>query len=346
MRSNYPVLFVVASLGGLALSTAASLAQPRPSGQLSGSVGGQSIDVALDCGAWSNQQQEVTTLGDDRGRSDANGDGIVFRFSHFAPVGHTSAEVELDGEIIQVQPAFRAEDDVQWVVTETGATFEGPSGAADDTPVSLVLDCAPRSPEDDGWIGQVTGTFDGAPVDEAMSCETWDDAMSTTERTHPDAAFALKLFLMRQKGMGTVEIETGGQSYQLLAAEGDLEIGDDTIQYTDTFRRDDDTRAEISLTFDCSARASLVSEPAIIEMEPLAGSLSPGEAFPFELSDIPGGDGDMIVISDENPGWLFTAMRTGDSVTLIAPGDAGGYFVEYLTAPDMTPAARMEIVVE
>jgi len=350
---NKTLLNLTCATATLMIVGTALFAQPVPKGQLTGTVGDRDIDITLDCSAWDNEEQSVVSLGDEPYRNeDANGDGIRFSFKHFAPVAAanpflgTSAELLVDGQTIPIGPAFRAEDDVIWSVEENVAMFEGPSGAADDLPVTLTLDCAPRSPEDDGYIGRVTGTFDGRPVDQPLSCETWDDDMSTTETTPPGADFAVKVFLIRGSGQGTVEIETGGESYQLVAMNDGFTVTEDAITYNGTFRRDDDSRGDIALTFDCSARASLVTVPEILDLAPLPEALSPGETFSISLADIAAGNGDMIVITDGNPGWLFTAMRAGDDVTLTAPQEAGDYFVEYLQAPDMTPTARMEIVVE
>ncbi|KAA9010014.1 hypothetical protein [Histidinibacterium aquaticum] len=325
-----------------------------PTGQLSGTIDGQAVDVKLDCSSWDAEQQMVYSLGDDRGQSDTSGDGVIFRFSHFAPAGMTDASVSINGETFQVGPAFRAEDDTEWSVEDDIATFDGPSGAAEDRPVSLTLDCAPRSPEEDGYVGRVTGVVDGIEIDAPLSCATWEDREATQERTPPDTGNEVELFVIRQSGHGTVTVSTETETYQMVATGDAFVISPDTIAFESSYRRSDDTTYDAALTFDCSQRTSSREAVPITELPPMPEALTAGQNFAFSLADIPGSAGDMIVITDGNPGWLFTAMRDGDGdgdgdgddVTLTAPETPGAYVVEYLGGPDMTPTARMEILVE
>ena len=72
----------------------------------------------------------------------------------------------------------------------------------------------------------------------------------------------------------------------------------------------------------------------------------PGQPFVIELPGQPSAPGDLIVIRDEEPGWLQSEERGGaDLVTLFAPEEPGTYTVEYLAAPDLAPAATLTIEV-
>lgn len=335
----------------LLVSTTSAIAQPVPPGRLTGTVGDQEVDLALNCSSWDAEDQRVSTMDDGPYDGlDSNGDGTGFSFSHFAPVAEvnpfmgTSAEIMLSGEMIQIGPAFRAEDDATWAVDENGAIFEGASGAANDLPVSLRLDCAPRSAEEQGYIGRVTGVVDGREIILPLSCETWEDEQATQEQTPPDADVSVELFVMRQNGQGTVTVETPDNSYQMVAMGDRFEITEDTVGFANTYNRDG-TTYDVSLTFDCSNREVLETMLEIGELSPPM-TVSSGAEFTVSLSDVVAGQGDMIVITDENPGWLATAMRSGDTVTLTAPRAAGSYRVEYLKAPELEASAEMELLVE
>lgn len=245
------------------VSTTSALAQPVPPGRLTGTVGDQEVDLALNCSSWDADQQMVSTIDDDTyGGLDSNGDGTGFLFSYFAPVATanpflgTSAEIMLDGELLKIGPAFRAEDDDLWAVDDTGATFEGTSGAADDLPVSLRLDCAPRSTEEQGYVGRVTGVVEGRTIDLPLSCETWEDEQATQEQTPPDADVSVELFVMRQNGQGTVTVQTPENLYQMVAMGDRFQITEDTVGFANTYTRDDKPY-DVSLTFDCSNRAEV-----------------------------------------------------------------------------------------
>lgn len=178
IRAGLPT-FCLVFAAGFAMS------QPAEKGRLSGTVDGLQIDLQLDCGAWDNEQRQVFSLGDDRGQSDENGDGYVFTFSHFEPMSAmTSATLEREGRAVLIGPAFRAGDDAtRWQVDETTATFDGPSGAAGEMPVSLVIDCARRSDEKAGFTTRVTGQIDGQTIDAPILCDRAQPGSALTAQT-------------------------------------------------------------------------------------------------------------------------------------------------------------------
>jgi len=333
----------------LILSATSLAAQLGPTGRITGTVDGQSVDMPLDCSSWTAEQRMVSALDDDPyGSLDSNGDGTGFSFSHFAFAGATStdATIVLDGSSYQIGPAFRAKDDTEWAVDDDFATFDGTSGAAGDIAATLTLNCAPRSAEEQGYIGRVKGIVDGIEIDAPLSCETWDDPQATQEQTPPDNAISVELFIFRQNGQGNVTVDTGVELYQMVTFGDAFDITKDKVDFSTTYRREDDSLYDASLAFDCSNRESLTESEVLLELPSLPQAVGTGSDFTISLADIAATSGDMVVISDGSPGWLFTAMREGDEITLTAPDDPGDYIVEYLTGPDLVPTARMEFVVE
>jgi hypothetical protein len=255
---KHPVLvaLVVSNMFGAGFLAAQEVPVP---GLAAGTIDGEAFEFALDCRGWSAQQQMVYAAGDDRRASDENGDGIGFVFNHFAPANATSAELRIDGRILGINAGFRPGPDApQWEVSDTAASFSGPSVGTDSAQVEITVDCAPRSLVERGFTGSVTGEIDGVILDSPLFCGGWDGGEMIAARTEDGADPSVEISLQRANGSGTLVVEAAGETYEIVIAPiagTEAIVTDDTVAFTADLRRaGENRRYAADLLFDCSAR--------------------------------------------------------------------------------------------
>lgn len=347
LRPGVCCLYPVALIWGVAT---AGMAQPVPTGRLSGVVDGVGVDIAIDCSGWNNQQRSVSSLGDDRGRSDGNGDGLLFTFSHFAPAAMTDATLAIADRTYQIGAGFRApEGATRWFVGDTLATFDGPSGAAGGTLVSLALNCAEKSAEEGGYAGRVTGELAGIRVDLPLSCDTWDDPRTIQSTTPPGSDDRIELFVIRQTNAGSVTAEIGAKTYQMIAQGDRLAVTGDTVVFTDTMKRSGGGSYGVDLRFDCTNRDKAAAEPEETGSPGIAAIpivMLPGQRFVVSLAALETGPGARVELRDDGPGAIdIVTLLDEDAIGLSAPGRPGLYRILFFPTDGPSPSAQMEILV-
>ncbi|PUB14910.1 hypothetical protein [Yoonia sediminilitoris] len=247
-------------LSGLVLSFVSGVACAQDSpvpGEARGTIDGLPFSVALDCRSWDAEQRMVYSAGDNRSSTDANGDGVVFTFNHFAPAAMTDGTLTIDGRTIAINAGFRpGPDDPRWEVSDTQAIFSGPSFGQESAQVDITVDCAPRSAVTRGFTGRVTGTIDDQTVDEPLFCGNWNQPDAIEARTEENVGDAqASVFVMRSSGNGTVEVTTDKGEYQIVAAPiagTAFDLGDDTVSLqADLTNRQTGNSYSVDLTFAC-----------------------------------------------------------------------------------------------
>jgi hypothetical protein len=242
------------------LSISAWAQTPPVPGVAEGAVDGTPFSVPLDCSSWQNEvQRQARSAGDDRRMSDENGDGYVFSFSYLVPADRGDGTLIIDGRELRINPGFRPGPDApKWKVGEDSASFSGPTVGQDSAEIDVTIDCAPREASARGFTGRVTGTIDGKTIDEALFCGGWDDASSIGARTDEGEAVSAELFVRRDTGHGTIEIEAEGELYQIVAAPlagTEFEITGDSVRFAEELKsRQSGETYTVDLTFDCKDR--------------------------------------------------------------------------------------------
>lgn len=248
-----PLILASLPMGALAQT------QPVP-GQAEGTVDGVPFSVPLDCSGWQNEiQRMASSAGDDRRNSDENGDGYVFSFSYLLPADRANGTLVVDGRELLINPGPRPGPDAPaWVVDDDSARFSGPTFGQDSAQVEVTVDCAPREAAARGFTGRVTGEIDGKTVDEALFCGGWDGATAIEARTDDAAAATAELFVIRESGEGTIEIEAEGELYRLVAAPiagTEFDVTEDRVRFSQELTsRQTGESYTADLTFDCTGR--------------------------------------------------------------------------------------------
>ena len=242
------------------LSISAWAQTPPVPGVAEGTVDGTPFSVPLDCSSWQNDvQRQARSAGDDRRMSDENGDGYVFSFSYLVPADRGDGTLIIDGRELRINPGFRPGPDApKWQVGEDSASFSGPTVGQDSAEIEVTIDCAPREASARGFTGTVTGTIDGKTIDEALFCGGWDGASAIEARTDESAPTSAKLFVIRDSGQDTIEIESEGESYRIVAAPAagtEFQITEDSVRFSEDLKsRETGKSYTADLTFDCADR--------------------------------------------------------------------------------------------
>ena len=247
----FPCLFIL-------LPDPALARDPPVPGEARGTVDGEPFRVPLDCSGWNADQRMVYSADDGRGLGDENGDGISLVFSHFAPASATNGTLVIDGRDVTLNAGFnRGPDAPSWEVSEEGASFSGPSLGIDSAEVEISIDCAPRDAAARGFTGRVSGEIDGNTINEPLFCGAWNGPQAIEARTE-DADPRVELFVIRDSGQGTVEVEIGAETYRLVAAPiagTEFGLSEDRVTFVaDLTRRQSGDSYTVDLTFDCTER--------------------------------------------------------------------------------------------
>lgn len=195
-------------------------AQETP-GVLSGTIGGQPIEIPLDCSLWSSDQSQVYAAGDNRSGRDRNGDSFAISYSFLRDAEVlTGMFVTIDQTRYNLGPVFGSDDATGgWVIDENSARL---AGRADNfgNPVSveLVLDCAKRSAAERGFTGLVAGTFDGQEVESSLSCRNWKQGSFIAADTDDGVVPRVELTVFPNGVQGTVQVKTAEKTYQWVVA--------------------------------------------------------------------------------------------------------------------------------
>lgn len=123
------------------------LSQPALAQQMTGTLDGQTVDMALDCSKWDDPNPKVFAEGDRGTFTDRNGDGVGMML-HYFPDARVVAGmyVTLGDTRFNLGPAMGSPDNTTgWEFDADTAMLSGiADNEGDPVDVDLVVDCTDR----------------------------------------------------------------------------------------------------------------------------------------------------------------------------------------------------------